>query len=74
MNAEEFAIEFVNDLLEDLQNPGFDLSKKFFVFYDNVYVDDPNLQILKSKLNEINFDIVLDNVKDNDKFWKVFKI
>ena len=74
MTAEQFANEFVNDLLEDLQNPKFDLSKKFFVFYDNVYVDDPNLQILKTKLNEINFDIVLDNVKDNDKFWKVFKI
>ena len=32
MNAEEFAIEFVNELKEDLKNPKFILDKKSFYF------------------------------------------
>ena len=31
MNAEGFAIEFLDALFENLQNPKFELSKKFFV-------------------------------------------
>ena len=74
MNAEEFAIEFVNELKEDLKNPKFILDKKSFYFSKSVYDEDEDLKVLKKKLNENGFDIVFDSIEHNSKIWKVVKL
>ena len=72
MNAEEFANEFVNELLTDLQNPKYNLTEHSFSFCQNCYKNDPNLKVLKKKLNENGFDI-FQEIEDN-KSWKVVKL
>lgn len=73
MNAEEFAVEFINDLPDTLEH--MDINKSFFSFNADVYLEDPELKVLKSKLNEINFDLVptqIGNLSSNA--WKLIKL
>lgn len=56
MNAEEFAEEFVNDLLESIENH---IEEKFFYFSVSIYDEDPELKILKAALNKIGYDLIL---------------
>ena len=72
MNAEEFANEFLDALFENLQNPKYNLTEHSFSFCPNCYNDDPNLKVLKKKLNENGFDI-FQEIEDN-KSWKVVKL
>lgn len=83
MNAEEFAEEFVNDLLESIENH---IEEKFFYFSVPIYNEDPELEILKAALNKIGYDLILTrkriskNVRTNpyDKLlnqrWELIKI
>lgn len=83
MNAEEFAEEFVNDLLESIENH---IEEKFFYFSVPIYNEDPELKILKAALNKIGYDLILTrkriskNVRTNpsDKLlnqrWELIKI
>ena len=83
MNAEEFAEEFVNDLLESIENH---IEEKFFYFSVPVYSEDPELKILKTALNKVGYDLILTskkiskNVRTNlsDKLlnqrWELIKI
>lgn len=83
MNAEEFAEEFVNDLLESIENH---IEEKFFYFNVPIYNEDPELKILKAALNKIGYDLILTrkriskNVRTNpyDKLlnqrWELIKI
>ncbi len=83
MNAEEFAEEFVNDLLESIENH---IEEKFFYFSVPIYNEDPELKILKAALNKIGYDLILTkqriskNVRTNpfDKLlnqrWQLIKI
>lgn len=83
MNAEEFAEEFVNNLLESIENH---IEEKFFYFSVPIYNEDPELKILKTALNKVGYDLILigkrisKNARTNpsDKLlnqrWKLIKI
>lgn len=83
MNAEEFAEEFVNDLLKSIENH---IEEKFFYFSVPIYNEDPELKILKTALNKVGYDLILigkrisKNARTNpsDKLlnqrWKLIKI
>ena len=74
MNAEEFATEFVNDFQENLKNKNINLETNSFYFSKSVYNEDEDLKVLKKKLNEIGYDLILDSIENEDKFWKVIKL
>lgn len=72
LSAQEFADEFINDLQEDSMN----INEEKFMFSWQVYNDDPNLTILKSKLNKIGYDLILINEADTitKLSWQVVKL
>lgn len=72
LSAQEFADEFINDLQEDAMN----INEEKFMFSWQVYNDDPNLTILKSKLNKIGYDLILINEANTitKLSWQVVKL
>lgn len=74
MNAEEFANEFIADLPDTLKT--HDMENGRFSFCINVYNEDPELKILKSKLNNVGYDLIVDKVLKNvwKQNWKLVKI
>lgn len=74
MNAEEFANEFVADLPDTLKH--HDMENGRFRFCINVYNDDPNLNVLKSKLNAVGYDLIVNEPLSDvcKQSWKLVKI
>ncbi len=72
MNAEEFAKEFLNDIIEDYQTR----KENTYSFCINTYADDPNLEILRKIINEAGFDLQLESQTEKkvDQFWKLIKL
>lgn len=74
MTALQFATEFVNDLLQT--DTGLNLTESKFVFNKNTYQDDPELKILKQKLQENGFNLKLVNKTKicQNQEWQVIKL
>lgn len=72
LSAQEFADEFINDLQENSMN----INEEKFMFSWQVYNDDPNLNILKQKLNENGYDLILINEANTitKLSWQVVKL
>ena len=72
LNAEQFADLFIEDLPDTLKDykEGDQL-----IFCKNTYKDDPDLKVLKKKLNAIGYDlIVCDEAPNIDLSWKLIKL
>ena len=74
MTAQEFAQEFVNDLLNT--DTGFDLDISNFAFNKDTYEEDPNLNILKQNLKENGFELKLkkQNEIEHKQVWQIIKL
>ena len=74
MSAEQFANEFINDLLET--DTGFNLETSNFAFSKDTYTADPNLNVLKQKLQENGYELKLkkQNEVENKQVWQLIKL
>lgn len=74
MDAEEFAEEFINDLPDTLKHMNINIAK--LVFNNEVYEQDPELKILRTKLNKIGYDLLpeTDYTAEANTSWKLIKI
>ena len=73
MNKNE-ALNFANNFIDDIINTKttINLNKPFEAFYkDEILENDPNLEILKSELNKIGYDILK---TDDIHYWTISKI
>ncbi|MBO4412445.1 MAG: hypothetical protein J5779_00300 [Clostridia bacterium] len=73
MNAKTFAEMFIEDLpdtIKDLKD------NETFSFSIGVYKDDPDLEILKTELNKVGYDLQLIKKNDNpvQQNWKLIKL
>lgn len=67
MSAKQFAKLFIEDLPDTLK---LKQNEHIFLFDDDVFKDDPNLKILRSELNKLNFDLI----PYDDEAWKLVKL
>lgn len=67
LTAEEFAQEFINDLPETLAELTNDTQ---IVFCKNTLQEDPELKILRKKLNKHCYDLI----PCEDNGWKLVKL
>ena len=74
MLAEDFAKEFINDILET--DTGFNLDISNFSFNQDTYIQDPNLNVLKQKLKESGFELKLkkQNAIEHKQVWQLIKL
>lgn len=73
MNKDK-ALKFAKEYIKEAFNPtfNFDLNKDLnVVFNQEILEDDPNLEILKSELNKVGFNI---SKTENSKTWTISKI
>lgn len=74
MLAEDFAKEFINDILET--DTGFNLEISNFSFNEDTYIQDPNLNVLKQRLKENGFELKLkkQNTVEHKQVWQLIKL
>lgn len=74
MSAEQFANEFINDILET--DTGFNLDISNFTFSQDTYRADPNLTILKEKLKDNGFELKIKKPNETEfkQIWQLIKL
>ncbi len=72
MTAEEFAKEFINDIPDRKTKIGETLT----VFSTSVYIDDPELKILRKKLSDAGYKLILEKPSEEpyEQEWRLVKI